>query len=113
MPPLTPNITAYLVPEVDPAAANLPGSWYITHGLGKPAQGTYTEVAFGDNALIDPDGQPWPEVVLDAAVRTVAIQLYGTSWAFQYRPDQYAVAIGEHGLRRRERVTITNLEVWE
>lgn len=106
------NVTAYLVPDITQHVANLPGSWYITHGLGKPAAGTFTEVAFGDNALIDADGQPWPEWVLDAAVRHVAGQLYGDRWAFQYRPDQYEPSIERHGMRRRERVVITNVEVW-
>lgn len=110
--PPTIDLAARLVPEVSEHAANLPGSWFITHGLGKPAQGTYTEVAFAPSALTDPDGEPWPEHVLDAAVREVAGQLYGTAWAFQYRPEQYADAIGRHALRRRERVVITDLELW-
>lgn len=89
------------------------GSWFITHGLGKPAAGTYTEVAIGDNARIDPEGQPWPEAILDAAVIQVAEQLYGRAWAFHYRPEQAQDAIYRHGMRRRERVIITSLEAWE
>lgn len=88
------------------------GSWFITHGNGKPAQNTYTEVAFGDNARIDPQGQPWPEHILDAAVREVAGQLYGRAWAFHYRPDEAPDAIHRWGLRRRERVIVTSLECW-
>jgi hypothetical protein len=107
-----PSIHASLVPEVSEHAANLPGSWFLTHGLGKPAALTYTEVAFSAEALIDPDGKPWPEHVLDRAVLEVAGQLYGRAYAFHYRPDQYADAIERHGLRRRERVIVTSIEVY-
>lgn len=106
------SLDARLVPEVSEHAADLPGSWFITHGAGKPAQNTYTEVAFAPDALSDEDGAPYPEHVLDQAVRAVAGQLYGTAWAFHYRPDQADDAIRRWSLRRRERVVITDLEVW-
>jgi hypothetical protein len=105
------HVTAFLVPDVDRHAADLPGSWFITHGIGGPAAGTYTEVSFGDNALIDPDGQPWPEEVLTEAVREVAGLLYGTAYAFTYRPGRHTFL--DNGARRRERVAITAVEVWE
>lgn len=107
------SIDARLVPEVSEHAADLPGSWYITHGAGRPAANTYTEVAFAPGALTDADGAPHPERVLDDAVRAVAVMLYGTAWAFHYRPDQADDAIRRWSLRRRERVLIDTLEVWE
>lgn len=109
--PPTLSIDARLVPGVAPDAADLPGSWYITHGLGKPAENTYTEVAF-EGTFVDEDGAALPEHVLDEAVRAVAGQLYGTAWAFHYRPDQAEESIHRYSLRRRERVLITALEVW-
>lgn len=91
----------------------MPGSWFITHGIGKPAEGTFTEVAFTHDALRDADGVEHPEHVLDAVVRLVAGQLYGTAWAFHYRPDQYADSIERWSMRRRERVLVTSVEVYE
>lgn len=108
--PPTLNLRASLDPSN--TGPDWAGSWFITHGFGKPAAGTYTEVALGDNARIDPEGQPWPEHVIDQAVREVAGQLYGTAWAFHYRPDQAADAIYSYGIRRRERVIITSIEAW-
>lgn len=82
------------------------GSWFVTFGSGKPAQGTYTEVAFVgfDRAQT--------ERVLEEVVRRAALDLYGTAWAFTYRPDQYEHAIAKYGLRRRERVIVTAIDVW-
>lgn len=90
-----------------PAGPDSYGSWSITFGLGKSAQGTYTEVAFTR------DVDRHPERVLEEVVRRVAVDLYGTAWAFTYRPEQYAEAIARWGLRRRERVLVTSIEVWE
>lgn len=103
------HVEGRLVPDVDAHAANLPGSWFVTFGLGKPAANTYTEIA------LTPEVQAagHPEHVIDAAVREVIDALYGRAWAFHYRPDQYADAIERHGSRRRERAVITALEVWE
>lgn len=106
------HVIAFLDTEVPTHFPNLPGSWFITHGLGKPAANTYTEVAFGENALIDPQGEAWPEHILDRAVLEVAGQLYGRAYAFHYRPDQFADSIERYGLRRRERVVITSIEAW-
>jgi hypothetical protein len=107
--PPTIHHEARLVPDVHPHAANLTGSWFITHGFGKPAAGTYTEVAFLPEIT-----ETEPERVLDEVVRAVAVELYGTAWAFHYRPDQYADAIGRFPeMRRRERVLVTAVEVWE
>jgi hypothetical protein len=82
------------------------GSWFITHGLGKAAEGTYTEVGWGQGL------RNLPEHVIEDVVRRVAVELYGTAWAFIYRPDQYEDAIARHGLRRRERVIVCSVEVW-
>lgn len=100
---------ARLVPFADGAehAAVQPGSWFITFGFGKPAASTYTEVVLAPAVLDQPDA------VVEEAVRGVARDLYGTAWAFTYRPEQYADAVERHGVRRRERVAITELEVWE
>lgn len=100
---------ARLVSDVAQEAACLPGSWYITHGFGKPAAGTYTEVALAPDVL----AAEHPERTLEAAVRQIATELYGTAWAFLYPPEEYADAITRWDLRRRERVIITALEVWE
>lgn len=91
------------------------GSWFISHGLGKPAQNTYTEVAFTDEALGELVHATPSEVerVQEEVVRRVAVELYGTAWAFTYRPDQYEDAIARHGLRRRERVIVTSIEVYQ
>jgi len=100
---------ARLVPVPDPLdpAEN---TWTITHGLGKPAAGTYTEVTIG--VPEDEDGAPLPERTVEQVVREVAQQLYGTAWAFVYGPSEYADAIKRHELRRRERVIVTDVQVW-
>lgn len=82
-----------------------PRSWFITHGFGHPAAGTYTEV------VIDADAAQLPEHVLDAVVRAVAVELYERHWSFHYRPDEYADAIEQHGIARRERVLVEGVEV--
>jgi hypothetical protein len=87
-----------------------PSSWFVTFGFGKPAQGTYAEVAF--DLQVDEEGEELPEHVLDAVVRRVAVDLYGTAWAFHYRPDEYASAIERWNLRLRERVVVSTVEVW-
>jgi hypothetical protein len=84
---------------LDPA----PTSWFITHELGGPAAGTFTEVAFDDTRH--------PDTVLEPVVRLVAVELYGTRWAFLYPPEQYAGAIGRHSMRRRELVVVSGIEV--
>lgn len=83
--------------------------WTVTFGFGKPAQGTYTEIAFAPEVA----AQNHPERVLEEVVRQVVIDLYGTAWAFTYRPDQYDEAIARWSLRRRERVVVTSIEVWK
>jgi hypothetical protein len=101
---------ARLLPFTDGAehAAVQPGSWFITHPLGKPAGNTYTEV------IITPavQAEEHPEHVIDAVVRRVADELYGRAWAFHYRPEQYADSIERWGMTRRERVAVTSVEVW-
>lgn len=107
-PPPTIHVEAQLIPDVSTHAAVLPGSWYITHGMGKPAQNTYTEVAFTPEV----QAAGHPEAVLEEATRKVAADLYGRCWAFTYRPDQYEESIARWRVRRRERVVVTTLEVW-
>ncbi|MDP5182138.1 hypothetical protein QOZ88_05775 [Blastococcus sp. BMG 814] len=85
-----------------------PNDWTVTFGFGKPAAGMYTAVHFAEVPHLS-----LPERVLEEVVRRVAVDLYGTAWAFTYRPEQYADAIARWGLRRRERVVVTSIEVWE
>jgi hypothetical protein len=98
-----------VVDDPEPLAINST-SWFITHGLGGPAEGTFTEVAFDGETTETP--LPVTEAVLEAITRTVAVQLYGRAWAFVYRPDQYASSIERHGMRRRERVVVSGIEVF-
>jgi hypothetical protein len=102
--------TARLQPagEVSASLPPHPSSWFVTHALGTPAGGTYTEVLIahpihGVSAL--------PEHVLDAVVRHLAEQVYGRTWAFHYHPDRYADAIERYGLLRRERILVEGIEV--
>lgn len=90
-----------LKPDDPPA----PSSWFITHGLGGPAEGTFTEVEFDAGEPVN------LEHIIEPVVREVAVQLYGTAWAFTYRPTEFADAIARHGLRRRERVVVAGIEV--
>jgi hypothetical protein len=92
------------------------GSWSVTHPLGKPAGGTYTEVAFdpGCVARLTRDLTPADMLrVLDEVVRLVAGDLYGIRWAFHYPPEQYADAIERHRMRRRELVIVTAIDVYD
>lgn len=103
---------ARLVPGVAEEAEDLPGSWYITHGFGRPAANTYTEVAFAPEVQF----AEHPSAVLDRAVRQVAEELYGPRWSFLYGPQERAESIDAYraaGLRRRERVLISTVEVYE
>lgn len=88
------------------------GSWFITHGFGGPAERTYTEVSFAPEALTDTDGRPLPSEVLIEAVRSVAQDLYRDAYAFIYPPEQALEAVQMHGLRRRERVHVSHIDVW-
>jgi hypothetical protein len=109
--PATVHHEAKLVPFMDGSehAAVQPGSWFITFGLGKPAGSTYTEVVLAPEVR----AAGHPERVVDEAVRAVAAELYGTAYAFTYRPEQYTDSIEKYGMKRRERVAITALEIWE
>ena len=89
-----------------------PSSWFITHALGGPANGTYTEVSFVEVDLAPLVASPlYVESILDAVVRHLATELYGRAWAFHYRPEQYADSIARHGTIRRERVLVEGIEV--
>jgi hypothetical protein len=110
MPPIgTLHTEARLVPSFDLLAKPRPTSWFITHPLGGPAANTFTEVQMPD---FTPDGEKLEESVLDAAVRQIAMQLYGTAYAFTYRPGQYADSIARHRMTRRELVLVSVVEVW-
>jgi hypothetical protein len=45
-------------------------------------------------------------------VLEVARSLYGTAYAFIYRPERMDDGVYRHNLRGREHVTITAVEVW-
>jgi hypothetical protein len=95
--------------SLDPAGRDRPdmASRFITHGLGTPAAGTYTEVAFTASS-------GWfamAEDVRREIVRKVADQLYGSRWAFIYGPEQYRDAIARWDLRLREKVIVSRIEV--
>lgn len=102
------SISSKLVEGVDEHAATLPGSWYVTHPLGGPAGGTYTEIAFAPGVL----ALELDQSVMDDVVREVASSLYGDRWAFAYLPHYFEEAIGRHGLRRRERVFVSEVHTW-
>lgn len=114
------NVAARLVLAGDEAETPLrPTSWFITHPIGKPAEGTFTEVAFADDVLeqlAELHDEHVVERLLDETVRVVAVQLYGTAWAFHYRPEQYRDSVHGDGRwpapRRREAVLVSALEVW-
>jgi len=105
------NYEAKLVPFADGAehAALQDGSWFITFGLGRPAASTYTEVVLAPSVR----EADLPEAVLEVVVRGVAAELYGSAYAFMYRPEQYESAIGRFSMRRRERVAVIAVEVYE
>lgn len=92
-----------LVGDLDESPRD-PGSWSITHGLGGPAGGTYTEVRIDDTRLSDQ--------LAHEVVRRVAVDLYGTAWAFTYPPERFEHALADHGLRRREVVLVEGVEVY-
>ena len=94
-------------------------SWYVTHPLGKPAGGTYSELGFTQSAVdsvtfsdhVAPRGALEARAVFDELVRRIVVDLYGTAWAFHYPPDKFADAIERHGMRRRELVIVTYVDV--
>jgi hypothetical protein len=93
--------------KIDPLADTSipPSSWFITHQLGGPAAGMYTEVRM-------PDSDHIPDQTKSEIVRRVADELYGRQWAFHYRPYQYESSIEKYGLTRREVIVVTDIEVW-
>lgn len=97
-------------------------AWTITHPLGSVAGGTHTEVAFvdyphGGLLVEDAEGAPYDEqrqeAIADSIVRQVAVEVYGPGrWAFHYRPGQYADSVLAHGSILRERVEVSEVELW-
>jgi len=86
-------------------------SWFISFGFGKPAQSTFTEVVLPDFA---DDGQPLTDEMKRELVRKIALDLYGTAWAFHYGPREAQDSIWRFpGMRLREHVTVTSVEVFE
>lgn len=99
--------------KIDPlAATNIePSSWFITHGLGTPAAGSFTEVVVPD---FTDSGERVSRGDQSEIVRQVADQLYGSRWAFHYPPEKYETSIQTDywSLWRRERVVVTGIEVY-
>ena len=86
-------------------------SWFISFGFGKPAQSTFTEVVLPDFA---DDGQPLTDEMKRELVRKISLDLYGTAWAFHYGPREAQDSIWRFpGMRLREHVTVTSVEVFE
>lgn len=83
----------------------LTGSWFITHGIGTPAGGTFTEVAI-DPAVLGDAPRDIARAALEQTVRELAVQLYGDSWAFTYDPQHPPAEPN-----RRELVVVTWVEV--
>lgn len=100
--------SAKLVPFRDghEHAAVQPGSWIVTHTLGGPAAGTFTEVVFVTDGTLGADHMN-PDV-LDVLVHEVALQLYGRHFAFVY-PSAEKAGVEEFGMQRRETVTVTDI----
>jgi hypothetical protein len=106
------NVTARLTSRADvpwPGGQRAGRSWYITHTLGGPAAGTFTEVVMPD---FTPDGEPLSDATKEAAVRQVAESLYGRAYAFIYRPDQADRSVHAYRLVGREHVIVSAVEVW-
>jgi hypothetical protein len=95
------------------------GTWAITHALGSVAGGTYTVVSFVDGSCgtrdLDGDGSfrdPERERLADEVVRQVANLVYPGGWAFHYRPERVEDAVTRHRLAVRERIEVSEVEVW-
>jgi hypothetical protein len=99
--------------RIDPLADTTihPSSWFITHGLGTPARGMFTEVVVPDFTDNGTKLTVWQQSEI---VRTVAAQLYGRRWAFHYPPGDYESTIqtDNWSLTRRERVVVTGIGVY-
>jgi hypothetical protein len=105
---------------VDDHTARTYGTWAITHTLGSIANGTYTEVMFADGTLgrrdLDGDGSfrdPERDEQADRLVRQIANAAYPHAWAFHYRPERVADAVTAHGLLLRERIEVSEVELWD
>jgi hypothetical protein len=89
-----------------PGQATDPAAWAITHALGTPAGGTHTEVVFVD-------GEPnLPTRITHGIVALIATLLYGRAWAFHYLPESVPDSVLRYGSLLRERVEVTDIEVW-
>lgn len=99
------NFEAKLLISGQYSLRNSVESWYVTHGLGTPAAGTYTEVR------VEQSGASPEEV--ESVVRQVINDLYGSHWAFIYPPADYERCIGRFGMKLRERVLITRITISE
>ena len=83
-------------------------SWFVTFGYGRAAGGTYTE--FRVPLVENGDGAPLPDEqqqrIGRLVVRELTVELYGTAWAFDYAPAEYATAIAPYEMKRREIVDV-------
>lgn len=95
---LPPNLVVTVRVNLDASVPRDPRSWSITHGIGTPAAGTYTEVVLPE-AL--PDDVDPGELVQHAAFET-----YGRAWAFDYPPERFDECVGRWGAVRRERIVV-------
>jgi hypothetical protein len=84
-----------------------PGAYAVTHGLGSFAGGSHTEVAFTDSSA-----GGLSVAVADEVVRAVANALYARSWAFTYSPDQVPNSVLRYGSILRERVEVSDVQVY-
>lgn len=95
---LPPDLVVTVRVNLDASTPRFPTSWSITHGIGTPAQNTYTEVVLPD--VLPDDVRP------GELVRHAAFETYGRAWAFDYRPEQFDECVGRWGARRRERIVV-------
>lgn len=76
-----------------PIDTELTKTWFITFGLGTRHGRTHTRVLVPASLSRDEASD---------YVRSVAVESYGTEWAFHYSPDQYESAIAQYHLTVRE-----------
>jgi hypothetical protein len=54
-----------------------------------------------------------PERLVDDLVRQIANRMYPSVWAFHYRPERVPDSVLRHGSQLRERVEVSEVEVWQ
>lgn len=93
------RVVCRIVP-LDPEVPDLPGSWYVTHGLGSPAAGLYTEIVLPSSVDVG---------LMEEVARQAAFEAYGNQWAFLYPPGEREATIERYELRRRERLEVSKI----